>query len=96
MEAFVYHLFKDEHKDRVSKQNLMPQVRQTKFVPDVEIFFKELPDRTYTEDDLINELNTIIQQRGRADAIGGTLERIDSIPPDWQHSYQEYFGQLHG
>lgn len=93
MEFFIYRLYQGNPKQELSKQGIMAKVRPFPFSPDVQVFFEELPDRSFDEDQLIKELNRIITKRGRADAIGGTLHRLDHIPPEWEQAWREYYPQ---
>lgn len=53
-----------------------------------QVFFEELPEGSYDQDSLIKELNRIIEQRGRAHAIGGLLEKREQIPEEWEKAYR--------
>lgn len=95
MDAFIYHLYEGHQDKKLSKQDILHQVEAAPFAADTQVFFEELPDRSYNEDELIKQLNDIITRRGRAHAIGGTLQKLNSIPPDWQQAYNDYFGPEH-
>jgi hypothetical protein len=92
MEAFIYHLYEGKEGTRLSKQEIVSRAYAGHLATDVQVFFEEIPDGNYTEDRLIEALNHVITRRGREHAIGGTLKRLHSIPPNWQDAYQQTYG----
>jgi hypothetical protein len=75
VETFIQQLFQKGKGGSLSKQNILSQVEKAQFAADIVIFFKELPDQSFSEDSLIDQLNSTIEKRGRADAIGGLLRK---------------------
>lgn len=74
LEFFVQLIF--EKKPSLSKQDILSKAQSADLAADVVIFFKQLPDQNYNESSLIKELNNVIQQRGREDAVGGMLRQL--------------------
>lgn len=89
IEYFVYELYKGNSGKKISKQDIMPKVQKWHFAPDTQVFFEELPDQSFDEQGLINALNHVITSRGRAQAIGGTIQKVTNVPPDWQQAHQQ-------
>ena len=93
MEFFIAKIYGGNKNNKLSKQEIMDKVRPFQFAPDVQVFFEGLPGGQYTEQQLIDKLNAIITSRGRAHAIGGTLQRLNQIPPEWETAYQDIYEQ---
>jgi hypothetical protein len=93
MEFFIHRLYDGRHGQQLTKDTLMPKVEAFAFAPDVQVFFEELPDGSYDEPGLVRALNTVITRRGRADAIGGTLAVLDTVPQGWEEAYQEEYAK---
>ena len=75
------------------KQQIMSQVQTFPSASDVQVFFEELPEGSYDQHELVNQLNQIITRRGRAQAIGGILDlhTVQHIPPNWEQAYHERY-----
>ncbi len=91
MEFFIHRLYQDRPNHKLSKQQIMPQVQAFPFASDVQVFFEELPNGSYDQHELVNQLNQIITRRGRAQAIEGTLDlhTVQHTPPAWGQVYHE-------
>jgi len=75
IDSFVSNIFQQNKGKKLSKQNILSMAESASFAADIVIFFKDLPDKSYDEDSLIDELNNIIHSRGRESAIGGLLRK---------------------
>ncbi len=91
IEFFVHHLYEGKGGKKLSKEEIRQAASRFQFAPDVEVFFKEIPEGSYSEDELIDQLNRVITSRGREQAIGGTLHKLTHVPPEWQHAYEQYY-----
>lgn len=72
--SFIQQLYGGNKDRKLSKQDIVSKASSETFSADVEIFFKALPEKSYDEDNLIENLNAIITQRNRVDAVGGKIE----------------------
>jgi hypothetical protein len=73
--SFIHQLYGEKSEKQIAKKDIISRASSQVFPADVEIFFKELPEQSYDETKLIDNLNSIISRRDRANAIGGLLER---------------------
>ncbi len=69
--AFINGLY--QQRDRHTKEEIVEEAHRAAFAPDEEVFFKEIPEGTYTKDQLIDALNKAIERRGRVEAMGGRV-----------------------
>lgn len=71
---FIQQLYGENKKMKLSKQDIVSQMSSAVFPADVEVFFKELPEQAYDENNLVNNLNSIIERRKRVESVGGKIE----------------------
>ncbi len=73
IQGFIQQLYGKDKDRKISKQEIISKASSAVFPADVEIFFKELPEQSFDEGKLIDNLNSIIAKRDRTQAIGGKL-----------------------
>jgi hypothetical protein len=69
--AFIAGLY--EKRDRYTKEEILEEAHRAVFAADEEIFFKQIPEGTYTKDELIDAVNAAMERRGRVEAMGGRI-----------------------
>jgi hypothetical protein len=85
MELFVHRIYREEGHEQLDKGEVVKRAQRFEFAPDVEVFFKEIPERSYDEAGLIDELNRTVEKQGREKAIGGKLQKREEIPDEWRN-----------
>jgi hypothetical protein len=72
--SFIQQLYGENKARSISRDDIVSHASSNVFPADVEILFKELPEESFDERKLIDNLNSIISRRNRIDAIGGKIE----------------------
>ncbi len=71
LREFIQRLYR--RRARYTKEELLEVVREIPFAPDEEVFFKDIPEGTYTKRELVDALNAAMERRGRVQAMGGLI-----------------------
>lgn len=71
---FIGQLYGENKGKKISRQDIISRASSAVFPADIEVFFKELPEQSYDEGKLIDNLNMIVSRRNRTEAIGGKIE----------------------
>ena len=71
--GFIQQLYGENKSQTIPKEKIISRLSSDVFPADVEILFKELPQQSYNEGKLIDDLNSIISKRGREQALGGKI-----------------------
>ncbi len=80
VESFIFRLFDARKEKKVSKQDMLSRIEPFALAPDVHTFFQALPDRTYSEEELVDGLNDVIRRQGRMEEFGGPIAKIEHTP----------------
>jgi hypothetical protein len=73
--SFIQQLYGEDKGRQIPKSDIVSKVSSDVFPADIEVIFKELPEQSYDEGKLIDNLNSIISRRDRVNAVGGMLEK---------------------
>ena len=93
IEFFIHRLYQGHEGEKLSKSEIMPKVQAFPFAPDEQVFFEELPDRSYSQKELVKALNDIMQRRGRVQAMGGLLDirNVEHPPAEWEEAFHRIY-----
>jgi hypothetical protein len=66
----IDELYRDNPGKKIPKQKIYEAASKASIVPDLMTYFSHLPDREFTRQELIDQLNSEVRARGRADEVG--------------------------
>lgn len=58
------------HEQSLPRDRIVEAASRAEIAPDVMTYFNHLPDGQYTRDQLVNQIDTMIRERGRERAVG--------------------------
>ena len=64
IESFVQSIFQNNTKGSASRQEILNQSNQSQLDTDEKSMLNELPDKSYSKDDLLNTLKSIVEKQG--------------------------------